>query len=235
MTPVSAYDLLRAWTHGRGLHPVDQALTLLALAEPGASAAELAALSLGQRDARLLDLREAVFGPRLGGLANCPRCQNRLEFDFAAADAREQPVAECAPEIEWDGRLLRIRPLTSFDLAAIADCDDAETARALLAARCLLDPEGAELPEEALPILAEGLARCDPQAEVLLDLVCSGCGYAWQLVFDIASFLWTEVAAEARRLVHAVDALARAYGWREADILVMDPGRRQLYLEMAGA
>jgi len=31
------------------------------------------------------------------------------------------------------------------------------------------------------------------------------------VVFDIASYLWVELSAEARRLLHAVDALARAF------------------------
>jgi hypothetical protein len=30
-----------------------------------------------------------------------------------------------------------------------------------------------------------------------------------------------------------VDALARAYGWREADILALSPARRAAYLELA--
>ena len=32
-------------------------------------------------------------------------------------------------------------------------------------------------------------------------------------------------------LVHAVHALASAYGWTEADVLAVGPWRRQVYLQ----
>jgi len=45
-------------------------------------------------------------------------------------------------------------------------------------------------------------------------------------------FFWAELAAEAKRLLREVDALARAYGWREADILALSSQRRHAYLEL---
>ncbi len=238
MAALSAHALLDIWSYGRGLHPIDQALALLAAAEPNTPSTEHAALSLGERNARLIALREAIFGPRLAALATCPHCGERLEFTLSTTDLRDQAGslsanADC--EIEIEGRRLRVRPLTSVDLASIAGCDDAELSRSILAARALRDePESSGLSPEALDALGECLARCDPLAEALLDMVCSGCGYAWQLDFDIASFLWTELAAEARRLLQEVDVLARRYGWREADILALGAARRRLYLEIAG-
>ena len=55
---------------------------------------------------------------------------------------------------------------------------------------------------------------------------------AWEASVDVGSFVWEEIAAEARRVVHEVDRLARAYGWREADILAMTPARRRTYLAL---
>jgi hypothetical protein len=237
MAALSAHALLDVWTHGRGLHPIDQALTLLAAAEPHIPSVDHAALSLGERNSRLIALREAVFGPRLEALAACPQCADRLEFTLSTVDLGDQ-TGSLQPdtcEIEIGGRRLRARPLTSVDLAAIAGCDDADRARSILAARSLRDePESSGLPPEAIDALSECLARCDPQAEALLDMSCPGCGHTWQLDFDIASFLWTELAAEARRLIQEVDVLARRYGWREADILALGAARRRLYLEIAG-
>ena len=80
--------------------------------------------------------------------------------------------------------------------------------------------------------VAEQMAARDPLAEIELALACPACGHQWQLVFDIASFLWLKIEMQARRLLREVHALARAYGWREADILALSPGRRQAYLEM---
>src|ERR687894_3129170 len=88
MRPLSECDLLRVWEVGEDQHPLDRALTLLAAACPELTWDELAALSIGQRDARLLALRERTSGPRLYGFVECPRCAEHLEFDVAVADLR---------------------------------------------------------------------------------------------------------------------------------------------------
>jgi hypothetical protein len=69
---------------------------------------------------------------------------------------------------------------------------------------------------------------------VAVDLTCPSCQEPWEVTLDIVTYLWDEIAAEARRLIYEVDVLARAYGWREADVLAMTPQRRQAYLELAG-
>ncbi len=51
-------------------------------------------------------------------------------------------------------------------------------------------------------------------------------------MFDVVSFFWSEICVQAKRLLREVHTLARAYGWREADILNMSTARRQFYLEM---
>ncbi|MEI2672183.1 MAG: potassium channel family protein [Marmoricola sp.] len=49
MYRLSTETLLQAWETGRALHPVDQALLLLAAAEPTADLTDLSRLSIGQR------------------------------------------------------------------------------------------------------------------------------------------------------------------------------------------
>jgi len=228
---------------GEHQHPLDRALTLLAAACPELTWDELAALSVGRRDARLLTLRERTSGPRLNGFVECPRCAQRLEFDVAVADLRvaaEPDAEEEAREMVTDGLELRFRLPNSRDLAAIVGCEDTATARSLLARRCVLraSRDGApvaasELPAEVIDGLARGMAAWDPQAEVMLDLRCPACDHDWQTLFDIVTFFWAELAAQARRLLREVHILARAYGWREADILGMSARRRRFYLEMA--
>ena len=70
---------------------------------------------------------------------------------------------------------------------------------------------------------------------MLLDFDCPACRHRWQAVFDILTFFWTEIRREARRLLEHVHVLARAYGWREGEILALSERRRQAYLEMVGA
>jgi hypothetical protein len=244
MRRFSPQDLLRAWEVGESQHPVDRALTLLSTAWPDLTRDELVSLSIGQRDGRLLDLREHTLGPNLDATARCPRCAERLEFVVAVADLRvasepDDPGQETYKVIT-DGLELRFRLPNSRDLAASLGCRGPASARKLLAQRCVLggrrngeDVDVEELSAEALSGLAHEMADCDPQAEVLLDLHCPACDHGWRAPFDILVFFWSEVAAQANRLLREVDALARAYGWREAEILGMSAQRRQVYLEMA--
>jgi hypothetical protein len=83
--------------------------------------------------------------------------------------------------------------------------------------------------------LAERLAAGDPWAETLLALRCPACRHEWTVLLDTAAFVWTALRSRAQRLVHDVHTLARAYGWREADILAMSSWRREAYLELVGA
>ena len=75
----------------------------------------------------------------------------------------------------------------------------------------------------------------DPQAEIIISLGCPNCGKHWELIFDVAHFFWNEIAAQAQRLVYEIDALARAYGWTEREILALPVQRRRTYLEMLAA
>lgn len=245
MRPLTTTDVLHIWEMAERQGPVDQALTILAAACPELTTEQLADLSLGQRDRRLLMLRQWLFGPELRGFAECPQCREHLEFTLAIPAIGDTEAVEAIPEegaFSTAGFEFTFRLPNSRDLIAAAACPDPRQARQLLIKRCLQDArqEGAaitsaELPEAVLAQLATQLAECDPLQEVLLDMACPECGHRWQALFDIVTFFWAELAAQARRLLREVHTLARAYGWREADILTMSVRRRQSYLEMVGA
>lgn len=241
MRPLSARDLIGIWEAAEGLHPLDRALAILAAACPELSGDELAALSVGQRDARLLSVREQTSGPTLDAFVECPRCTESLEFGVRTEDLRAPgPDPEEGP-LEFVAGDLRVefRLPNSFDLGAAAACPDPAAARSLLVQRCVLRASRGgipvatgDLPAEDISGLGGRMAELDPQAEVLLDLRCPACDHRWLALFDVISFLWDELAAQARRLLREVDTLARAYGWSEADILSMNPRRRRSYLEI---
>jgi hypothetical protein len=242
MSSLSADEMVRVWERGETLQPQERALAVLAACFRERSAEALADLPLGARNALLLRVWGNLFGPSLDGFAECPRCRDRLEFALprASLEASEEPLSGeyQLSEGEYD---LRFRLPTSRDLSAMAGCADVAQGRALLLRRCVLEAAraGVLLPIGALPdsmtaAVAERMSMVDPLAETLLDLVCNACGHRWQAHLEIAEFVWTMLAAQARRLLREVHALARAYGWREADILAMSAARRQCYLEMVG-
>ncbi len=252
---MSAWELLDTWERGLAQPALQRALTLLAAANPGTPPDALAALSIGQRDARLLTLREWAFGPQLVGLATCPECSERLELVFEVRDIRTPPPFQPSPlqaeegegveslSLTYDGYQVDFRLPNSLDLAAVAGMDEVDATRQVLLERCLLTAQhdGAEtnadsLPVEVIEAVVERMAQADPQADVQLDLTCPECEHRWQAAFDIVTYFWTEINAWAHRILREVHTLAYAYGWRESDILAMSPWRRAYYLELvAGA
>lgn len=236
MACLSAGEILRVCETAAAQAPVERALTILAAATPGSARADLARLSIGERDARLLDVREATFGASATAATACVHCGERVEFTISLAAVRASRPALAEGELEAAGLLLRYRPPNSEDVCAAQASPDP---RGALVARCLLEARrnGAtvaqpELPPDVLAPLAAAIAASDPQAEVLMDYSCPACGRCGQTLFDIVAFLWEELRAHARRLLLEVAALARAFGWRETDILSMSAARRRAYLEL---
>ena len=248
MRALSASELLAVWERGQASSAVQQALILLAAASPDAPPETLAKLSVGRRDARLLELREELFGSRLLALAGCPQCGQQIELSFETAEIRAD--ADSAPPdnltISSGHYIAEFRLVNSEDLAAVADLTGEQAgvaaATQMLLSRCLLKvrlkgrrqtvARPGDLPPALVATIAEEMEKADPQANVQLDLVCGDCGHRWLSPFDIVSFLWTEIDSWARRLLREVCLLASVFGWREADILAMSPERRSLYLEM---
>jgi hypothetical protein len=240
--PPTAPAMLAAWERGLDQDPVDRGLTLLALAYPEAAREGLCKISIGERDRRLLALREALFGPQMTGLVDCAACGETLELEIAVADlcsAAKPDTVELAVCVEGYG--LELHLPDSRDLAACAAADPS-AAEAVLLGRCVVAAscggqpiDTKDLPAVAVAAVARRLSEADPQADLRLALVCAGCGRQWRAPFDIVPFLWTELDAWAVRALQEVHVLAAAYGWSERDILRLGPVRRGRYLRMLGA
>src|SRR5215470_3640565 len=202
MRALSALELLAVWERGLTQPPFQRALTLLAAACSELSPDAVASLSIGQRDARLLTLREWTFGPQLVSLATCPSCGERLELTFNAADLRVTPEAEPTEilSLSVTGYELCFRLPNSSDLAAVANHEDIAAVRQLLLKRCLSTVQhqgeavsAEQLPADIVDALVECMAQADPQADVQLALSCPRCDHQWQAAFDIGSFFWSEI------------------------------------------
>jgi hypothetical protein len=242
MRALSARELVDAWEQGLTQPPIQRALMLLAVA--CAEAPEtLARLSAGERDGRLLTLRERLFGPRLTGLATCSDCGERVELTVDAADLRVEPGPDSrgGRSLTADGYDVRFRLPDSGDLAAAGALNDVGAARGLLRQRCVeVDRCGErilpdQVPTAVMAAVEERMAQADPQADVQLSVSCPRCACRWQVAFDIVSFLWSEINAWAVRTLTDVHRLAAAYGWREADILSLSAWRRRFYLDLVSA
>jgi hypothetical protein len=243
--------LLQARERGRTLSPGERALILLRLAAPGLRDADRAALTVGQRDARLLDLFGRMFGGTAAALSTCPACREQLEFDVpldairaaAPADAPDRYALIC------DGCEIIYRLPRAGDLAALGASsrnDSISGAARSLAQRCVLairDAGGAPADTGLTDTMSAALqaaiavrvAQDDPQAVVTLTFDCPSCAAHWQAPFDIVEFLWRRLESFAASLLRDVHILAANYGWTERDIVSLSPWRRRQYLELIGS
>jgi hypothetical protein len=242
MRTVDDADLLALWEAGETRPAMDRGLLLLDAVSPDAGIDALARLTVGERDAALLTIRERVFGSRLSSVSHCPACATVTEHTFHIDDVRVPARGERARvvSVEANGRATRYRLPNSEDLASITGCADVQDARIRLVERCLI-PEGDQQPapmildDATVELISRRMAECDPQADVVMAVTCPSCSQQWSESFDILSFLWTELDAWASRVLDDVHRLASAYGWPESDILAMTPARREAYLSRIGA
>jgi hypothetical protein len=248
MRAFSMAGMLAAWEDGATKTPSQRALGLLAVVFPETSREQLAELSIGQRDAMLLTLREQLFGQQVTAVVACPGCGERLDLTVDIRELRASPrEAEAEVVVNVDGYDLRFRTVNAGDAMALADRpgdiqERLDFARELLLQRCLLSAShdgisiGADqIPHDVGDLLIERMAEADPMADIQLAMACPSCERRWSAALDIVSFLWTEIEVWAWRILNDVHTLASAYGWSERDILNMSANRRQCYLQMVGA
>lgn len=241
MPTLTAAALLAAWERGLSQNMAARALTILAQAFPQTPPGALARMSIGRRDALLLQLRATLFGAQIAGTTVCPKCNERLEFgcrteDILTAHDTEENAAHVLQTADFE---IHFRLANSLDFMALSKHTSPHIVRAKLLQRCVLGivrngeaQTKPQLPEAACAALVARMAALDPQAEIKLALACNVCGEKWQSLFDIAHFLWAELNAWAPRMLRDVHLLASAYGWSEAEILQLSPLRRHFYLEL---
>ncbi len=98
MRGLSATELLELWERGMESSEIERGLLMLSYCLPERPWAQLAAVSVGQRDAMVLALRRATLGPDLHSFATCPGCGGQLEFELNADElgmgvgARSRPL-----------------------------------------------------------------------------------------------------------------------------------------------
>lgn len=242
MRPLSAAQLLAAWERGLSETVCRRSLPLLAAAAANSSIEDVARFSVGERDRRLLALRVWTFGSKLASYATCSGCQERLEWTLNAGDLQKEPVPTAVVALEADRYTIEFRVPNTLDLEALGASHDLTAGQGVLLERCVVtarvdgqETSVASLPDSVVAAITKRMAEVDPQAEIDFELHCPACGDSSQILFDIESFFWTELNAWARRILHEVHLLARAYGWSEIEILNLSPWRRQCYLELASA
>lgn len=245
MRNLNAIEMLNVWEQCLNQPLLQKALILLVAVFPEMQPETLAILSIGQRDRRLLQLRQRLFGQQLLTTAMCPECSERIEWQSSIADylmpCDEENETKTENEFETEDYFFRFRLPNSLDLAAVIGCENSQTAQQLLLSRCvlLIEHSGSscsvdQIPESIVEKINQQFETLDPQAEIQINLSCPECSHHWDVLLDISSFLWTEINDWAEHMLQTVHKLAKGYGWSEHEVLNLSPVRRQLYLGMLG-
>ena len=233
--------LLTLWEAALGQAAGTRGDALLRASPEGAPSAR----TLGERNARLLDLHSRLFGSELELLSQCPACHTVAQFsgNCDALAARMRGLAEApAHRLEALGHVVEFRLPDSADIASATSVEDTEEFVQLLLDRCVLacTCEGADvavrhLPGPVLDAVSQQMHALDPGASVSFALDCPQCAARWEAPLDVGEMLWQKVRADAERMLLDIDALARSYGWTEREVLGLSPLRRAAYLQMATA
>ena len=202
--------------------------------------------TLGERNARLLALHAQLFGDELALLSHCPACGSAAQFSAdCAALAAQVPATRAAASphrLEAQGHSIEFRLPDSADIAAASGAADVDEFARELLLRCVLAcmRDGARVPVHELPAplldaLSQRMEALDPAASLSFELACPQCSTPWEARLDVGQLLWQKLQAAAERVLLDVDALARAYGWTEPEVLRLSPTRRAAYLQLATA
>ena len=134
LRPLSAAQIVELWETGQALPPHRRAMRMLAAATSDRSSGALAELTVGARDALLLDLRRRIWGDHVEGVATCPACGETMEMDLdlrqfqAPAGARVAAEARQARIGEYE---LSYRPVRCGDIDAAVSGENGSDAERL--------------------------------------------------------------------------------------------------------
>ena len=245
MRHLNTAEILQVWEEWFNQSFLEKNLRLLAVACSVNDLHQLSHLSIGDRDARLLQLREWMFGYILRNKVNCPNCAEVIEWETDTKDLHLQSITQnlFVREffLEKDGYSIQFRLPDSVDIFRIAKSELQEEAYKKVRSDCILkvnkngEPSPAsDLPESVWEALNKQMEEEDPQANIRMSLTCPTCKHSWEVYFDIGSYFWVEINNWAQRILQEVYQLARAFGWAERDILNMSAYRRQYYIGMLG-
>ncbi len=171
------------------------------------------------------------------------------EAEASESEARASTLSTLNEfELDVEHYHIHFRLPNSLDIAAAmkmsADQVSIDKVQNTLLTRCIINIEPPvengigenhrvdQLPDHVIEALEKRIEALDPQAKIQINLSCPSCSHHWEVLFDIVSFLWSELNDWAERTLQMIHTLAKGYGWSEQEILNLSPIRRQLYLGM---
>ena len=234
-------DLLTIWEKTLDKSLVEKCLVFLAMVYPEYDPKQVASFSIGERDARLLHVREKMFGSTLRNAGVCPACRERIEWEVPVSELQLQPIGQHTGQddivIVYDGHEMHFRLPNSEDFLNLSPMESNEDNVVAMIKRCVLHeapthPGTEDLSSDMIEVISNKFAELDPQADIMIKLSCPQCRHEWSSIFDIMLYIWTEIQERVHTIYREIITIARHFSWSENEILSLSPFRRQLYLRM---
>jgi hypothetical protein len=175
-----------------------------------------------------------------------PECKEKMDLDLNVRDLLLQPYSQNG---EWhlarlndNGHVydVRFRLPTGADQEAVSGLaqTDLNAASSMLLRNCIggiarEDGSTVEVISQSLETqLSSMMSDLDPQAELMLNMICPACSKNCSVIFDTASYLSKEMASHMEHIYREVHMLAFYYHWSESDIMGMTQKKRERYLDL---
>lgn len=203
----------------------------------GESATLLRELSIGDRVALMLHVRQLELGDNLDCTVSCPRCGKVMSTVLSAAKLLDMthPAPSVSYGLEAGGFYLQVKPLTAQDQDLILTIKEGDDVQQTMARSCILNsdvPLPEKLSNEVIEALGLKLEQIDPLSDIVLDLSCLECGDKLHISFNAEDFILQELGISHGDIESEVHWLALHYHWSENEILSLPMQRRRKYISL---
>jgi hypothetical protein len=215
----------------------------------------LSKLSIGDRVALLLHIRQLLLGDIIKSTITCPKCKQNMSLELSVKSLLQIKYPE--PEEYYDlkacGFNLQVRPLTGFEQetnlsSSSVDSNEDKLLEELVRV-CVVhsDPPLPDLlPKSLIEAIGKKMEEIDPLSDITLAMSCIGCSHAFFPSFPVEEYIFSEIGLLGRGgavaisgggggvslLDQEVHLLAFNYHWTEKDILSIPTGRRKRYVKL---
>ncbi len=242
---LGAADLLEFWERAGTRSPHHFAQALLELALPESDRVELFALSIGERDRLLCQLRQSWFGSEFESSNACDTCQTPIEANLNLSElCNSISAAQTKGEISWKNKDIPIQAPCCSDALEWEDQESSNNTQ-LIEAACrhffLGKIVSNSLPKSEIEDLQKDsdfgsaietkLEEIDPFASVWIEMQCPECQAQQSYQFDPVFLLRYDIRKWVENMMEDIHLLASRYAWKEADIVRLPSNRRIWYRE----
>lgn len=189
-------------------------------------------ISIADRDRLLALIYIDAFGSKISTSVNCLFCKQPFDVNFSLNDlirhANGLPIEDISSDgngqFHFDGTSFRLP--TGEDELVVQDLSP-ELAEYTLLYRCTC-----ELQQGKTEAIQKAMDEVAPLLQQEMTSQCPECGCDQKLLFDVQSFLLTQLKMNKKTVVQEIHVLARCYkGWTHSEILALPRSLRKMYLD----